>query len=101
MYEEDVIRELEKLGYKFEFVYGTYDYDWHRVHVYTRDRRVFALAQNGCSCNYFGDRWTTAFDAEGDLTEVLELPALDSWWSDTIEPDIHTIRKKLYDLGVR
>lgn len=74
----DLDKSLEAAGYKFEFEYGDYDYDWHVTRVYTRDGKVFDLSDGGCSCNSWGESWDTSDEAIGDMQEVTRAPSVES-----------------------
>lgn len=95
--------QLEKAGYKFEFDYGYWDYDWSRVLVYSRDRRVFVLSDSGCSCNYLGDNWA-ADNVEGELRELSSVPPLDEingYLASGHGDDAFTVQDQFRALGLR
>lgn len=66
---------LNALGYSYEFRYGHYDYDWDETDVWSKDGRVFALFDSGCSCYSFGESMD-ADTIEGELVEVQSIPSL-------------------------
>ena len=72
---EDWEDQLEQSGYKFEFSYGYWDYDWSQTAVYSRDGRVFTLSDSGCSCYYWGENFTRE-SVEGELEQVFDLPGI-------------------------
>lgn len=102
----DLEKELDKAGYKFEFTYGEFGYEWSETRVYTKDRRVFTLSDAGCSCTYFGVSYQDIHTAIGDMYEVTKVPSLQELenqrgeWSHWDTP-IEEIQHKYEDLGLR
>jgi len=99
----DVTKLLGERGYKFEFEYGRYGWEWDITRVYSRDGHVFSLSASGCSCNEFDDRFADADDAIGSMIEnsrapdMLELVASYDSYTDTAE----TIQARYRELGLR
>ena len=100
----DIDAELLEYGYKFEFDYGEYGYDWTETRVYTKSNRVFALSDSGCSCNYFGEWFSEVNEAIGSMVEVISLPPLVGYTSDSSSHDFtdkDSLREAFRALGVR
>lgn len=100
---EDWRDQLEQAGYKFEFDYGYWDYDWSRTLVYTRDGRVIALSDSGCSCKYLGEDFT-ADNVESNLVQIFDLPGLtelaDQHYGHS-DGDAFSIQEQYRALGLR
>lgn len=90
---------LHSRGYTFEFEYGINDYSWRKTEVFSRDGHVFDLSDSGCSCNYFGEDWSTVDDVEANLFEVFQLPTLSEL--DGYDDKADTIRESYRKLGLR
>jgi len=105
MYMEDLEAELKSAGYEFQFDYGSYDYSWNETRVYTKDGRVFALEDSGCSCSSYGDYYQDVHEAIGDMVEVTSLPELDVEYSRDSSShtfaDNDSLRAEFRKLGVR
>lgn len=99
------VREaLEGRGYKYEFNYGEWGWEWDMTEVYTKDGRVFSLNSSGCSCNSFDDSWDTVDEAIGDMKERTCVPTLEeatpkSWASWDLSGE--ALREKFRELGLR
>lgn len=96
---------LDAEGYKEEFEYGYGGYDWHIYKVFSKDGRFFVLQDGGCSCSSYGDSWSDAQSAIGDMNEVTKLPTLEElasdygteYWDEKVE----TVQQRFRDLGLR
>lgn len=101
----DVDQALSEAGYKYEFEYGYWGYDWNITKVYTRDGRVFTLHDSGCSCSGFGDHYQDVDGAIGDLCEVTRIPQssdiAEDWELTYFDEKVETIQEKFRGLGLR
>lgn len=92
------VQALELEGYKFEFEYGEYGYEWQITKIFTKDRRVFSLTSGGCSCNYFDDTFIDSNDAIGDLREVTSVPHINDIID--VDGDPFGVQEKFRQLGL-
>lgn len=102
----DLTEALAAEGYEFFTTVedDSLSYEWNEARVFLKDNRVFYLQEAGCSCNYWGDYYSTAEEAIGDMTELPTLNAareLIGQYHDSTAPAYHDYVEDFRKVGLR